>query len=73
MQDLVLEELSHNPDIGELLVAYPTRDDVQGASRTPRPLVPARRSLSHRLYKACNRRVILELTFNVVVENDHQG
>ena len=29
--DLVLEELSHNPDIGELLAAHPdlTRDDVQ--------------------------------------------
>ena len=29
--DLVLEELSHNPDIGELLAAYPdlTRTDVQ--------------------------------------------
>jgi uncharacterized protein (DUF433 family) len=29
--DLVLEELSHNPDIGELLVAHPdlTRTDVQ--------------------------------------------
>ena len=30
--DLVLEELSHNPDIHELLAAHPdlTRDDVQG-------------------------------------------
>ena len=29
--DLVLEELSHNPDINELLAAHPdlTRDDVQ--------------------------------------------
>jgi uncharacterized protein (DUF433 family) len=29
--DLVLEELSHNPDIAELLAAHPdlTRDDVQ--------------------------------------------
>lgn len=29
--DLVLEELSHNPDIGELLAAHPdlTRPDVQ--------------------------------------------
>ena len=29
--DLVLEELSHNPDIGELLAAHPdlTRTDVQ--------------------------------------------
>ena len=29
--DLVLEELSHNPDISELLAAHPdlTRDDVQ--------------------------------------------
>ena len=29
--DLVLEELSHNPDVNELLAAHPdlTRDDVQ--------------------------------------------
>ena len=29
--DLILEELSHNPDIAELLAAHPdlTRDDVQ--------------------------------------------
>ena len=29
--DLVLEELSHNPDVSELLAAHPdlTRDDVQ--------------------------------------------
>jgi uncharacterized protein (DUF433 family) len=29
--DLVLEELSHNPDVAELLAAHPdlTRDDVQ--------------------------------------------
>ena len=29
--DLVLEELSHNPDINELLAAHPdlTRDDIQ--------------------------------------------
>jgi len=49
--DLVLEELSHNPDIGELLAAHPdlTRMDVQaclayaqalviGEEVSPRPL-----------------------------------
>ena len=53
--DLVLEELSHNPDIHELLAAHPdlTRDDVQaclayaqalvtGQEVSPKPLKEAR-------------------------------
>ncbi len=53
--DLVLEELSHNPDINELLTAHPdlTRDDVQaclayakdiltGAEVSPKPPKRAR-------------------------------
>ena len=45
--DLVLEELSHNPDIGELLAAHPTCPGraCRRASRTRRILLPARRSL----------------------------
>jgi uncharacterized protein (DUF433 family) len=39
--DLVLEELSHNPDIHELLAAHPdlTRDDVQACLAYARDMV----------------------------------
>jgi uncharacterized protein (DUF433 family) len=39
--DLVLEELSHNPDITELLAAHPdlTRDDVQACLAYARDIV----------------------------------
>ena len=39
--DLVLEELSHNPDIAELLAAHPdlTRDDVQACLAYARGVV----------------------------------
>src|SRR5918912_2571156 len=39
--DLVLEELSHNPDIHELLAAHPdlTRDDVQACLAYAQALV----------------------------------
>jgi uncharacterized protein (DUF433 family) len=39
--DLVLEELSHNPDINELLAAHPdlTRDDVQACLAYAQALV----------------------------------
>jgi uncharacterized protein (DUF433 family) len=39
--DLVLEELSHNPDIHELLAAHPdlTRDDVQACLSYAKALV----------------------------------
>src|SRR5207248_3299600 len=46
--DLVLEELSHNPDIEELLAAHPDLSRTDGtyrcALRTHRRLLPARRS-----------------------------
>jgi hypothetical protein len=44
--DLVLEELSHNPDIGELLAAHPdlSRTDVQTCLAYAQALVTARRS-----------------------------
>jgi uncharacterized protein (DUF433 family) len=39
--DLVLEELSHNPDINELLAAHPdlTRDDVQACLASAKDMV----------------------------------
>ena len=42
--DLVLEELSHNPDIAELLAAHPnlTRDDVQACLAYARDMVTGR-------------------------------
>lgn len=53
--DLILEELAHNPDIGELLAAHPdlTRDDIQsclayaqamvtGEEVSPKPVKGAR-------------------------------
>jgi uncharacterized protein (DUF433 family) len=42
--DLVLEELSHNPDITELLAAHPdlTRDDVQACLAYAKDIVTGR-------------------------------
>ena len=49
--DLVLEELSHNPDIHELLAAHPdlTRDDVQACLAYAQAIVTGKEVLVNAL------------------------